>query len=532
MLLFANICMTMNSPEIQPAAVPEASVESVPRPGSGAMGSPSPRQVRWAQALVLVAMYSVPIVLCLRVAMVSDPDVWWHLRASEWILQHGAVPRTDPFSSLGAGKPWAAYSWLFELLIFPLFQRLGLIGIVAYTTGMVAAITVALHHLIRRHQEDFTFAVLLTSIASYCLLRLCTPRPWLFTILFFALELDVLMQARKTGKMRELAWLPVIFALWANLHIQFIDGLVVLGIALAEAVLARRWSKIQTRLRAEWMGGIFIACILATLVNPYGWRIYQIAYDLASQAGVLNKVAELLAMPFRNIGDWCVLLLTLAAVGALARARRFMFFESALLAFAIYVSFRSQRDVWVVAIVASVILASELTGDKKNRFQVTASAAPFVAVATGLVALLCYCILHMNNAQLQTKLAVELPVRAVEMIKQKGWSGPLYNDYGWGGYLIWALRMPVSIDGRAAFYGDERIDRSDATWNGQPDWASDPNLQKAKLVIEPVKAPLTQLLRMDPHFGLVYEDKLAAVFVARKAPPSAPATTAAPAVVK
>jgi hypothetical protein len=110
-----------------------------------------------------------------------------------------------------------------------------------------------------------------------------------------------------------------------------------------------------------------------------------------------------------------------------------------------------------------------------------------------------------------------MPVRAVEVVKEKGWSGPLYNDYTWGGYLIWALRMPVSIDGRQNIYGDERIDRSNSTWNGQPGWESDPDLAKAGLVIGPVKMPLIQLLRMDPRFQLAYEDKLAAVFVARKA---------------
>jgi hypothetical protein len=454
-------------------------------------------------------------------------DVWWHLRSGEWILQHGAVPHTDPFSSFGAGRPWAAYSWLFELLIFQLFRRLGMVGIVVYTTGMVVAVTVALHHLIRRLQADFSLGVLLTFAASYSMVRLYMPRPWLFTILFFVLELDVLMQARKTGKMRELLWLPVLFALWANVHIQFIDGLVVMAIALAESILARRWSGIQTRLRPGWFCGITIACIAATLANPYGWRVYRVAYDLSTQSGVMNKVVELFALPFRSIDDWCVLLLALAAACVLARARRFAFFESVLLAFAIYVSFRSQRDLWVVVIAASAILARGLTGDDNNRFQLTASFAPFVAVATGLAVLAGFFVLHVDNAGLGAKLAESLPVRAVEVVKEKGWSGPLYNDYGWGGYLIWALRMPVSINGRAALYGDERIDRSDATWSGQPGWASDPDLQKAGLVIEPVRAPLTQLLRMDPSFELAYEDKLAAVFVARNAAPSEPVGAAA-----
>jgi len=87
--------------------------------------------------------------------------------------------------------------------------------------------------------------------------------------------------------------------------------------------------------------------------------------------------------------------------------------------------------------------------------------------------------------------------------------------------------MSVTIDGRAAMYGDEQIDRSATTWSGQPDWASDPNLQKAGLVIGPVKASLTQLLRMDPRFELAYEDKLAAVFIARKTVPSVAAESSA-----
>jgi hypothetical protein len=124
--------------------------------------------------------------------------------------------------------------------------------------------------------------------------------------------------------------------------------------------------------------------------------------------------------------------------------------------------------------------------------------------------------MHVNNAQLEIQVAKDLPVQAVQAVRAKGYAGPLYNTFDWGGYLIWALRMPVSIDGRAAFYGDQRIDRSVATWSAQPDWASDAQLMKAGVVIGPVKAPLTQVLRMDPRFQLAYEDKVAAVFVRRK----------------
>ena len=93
--------------------------------------------------------------------------------------------------------------------------------------------------------------------------HLYTPCPWLFTILFFTLELDILMHVRRTGRARELMWLPVIFALRANIHIQFVDGLMVLGLALAQAVAARWRSAIETLMQPMRIVGALLACGLA-----------------------------------------------------------------------------------------------------------------------------------------------------------------------------------------------------------------------------------------------------------------------------
>ena len=277
---------------------------------------------RVAQALLLAVLFAIPTLLCLYASTVSDPDIWWHLRAGDWMLQHHAVPRVDPFSTFGAGKPWVSYSWLYELVVIKLFARLGLAGIVLYTTAMVLAITVAMYHLIKRQLADFNLAVLLTFVASLSFERLYSPRPWHFTILFFVLVVDIVMHARRSGNKRELLWLPVIFALWANLHIQFIDGLLVLGLALAEAIASPWWPAARTRLQARWIVAAMLASLLAMLLNPYGWHIYKTAYELASQHGVMDHIAELQSIPFRFISDYCVLFLALAAAAVVAwRAR-------------------------------------------------------------------------------------------------------------------------------------------------------------------------------------------------------------------
>jgi hypothetical protein len=369
-----------------------------------------------------------------------------------------------------------------------------------------------------RLQGDFTKRMVLTIATMFCLSQMSTPRPWLFTILFFALEMDILMRARQSGKSRELAWLPLLFVLWANVHIQFIDGLLVLGIAAAEPPI-RRWWKTSAQgvpARNLWLTlGISAA---AVCLNPYGAGIYKIAWQLGSQRGVLDSVTEMHALQFRTLGDFVLLFMALAAAGVLFRYRQLAPFETLMLAMAAVLSFRSGRDLWVMAITACAILAVGLPvraerDDRRGlpKWAVALSAVTAVAAFAATVFLL-----QVNNQRLEKLLAEKMPVQAVEVVKDRHYTGALFNTYDWGGFLIWNLREPVSIDGRAALYGDQAIDRSRETWFGGPKWATDPALQSAGVVIAPDGAALTQLLRTDSRFELTYEDKVAAVFVARR----------------
>jgi hypothetical protein len=473
--------------------------------------------------VVLAAVFAAPALMCVHHASASDLDVWWHLRTGEWIVQHHAVPHADPFSWTDAGKPWQAYSWLFDLLTVKLFQRLGLAGFVALSSGMVLAITVAFWHLTQRLQRDFSNVALLTFAACFSLGRMFTPRPWLFTILFFILELDILMQARRTGRTRELAWLPLIFALWANIHIEFIDGLLVLGLAAAEAVATRWGIGVKTCLRAPWILAAFIGSVFATLINPYGCRVYGVIFDYVgrlanpqgAQSGLIG-ISELLSLPFRNIADFCVLFLALGAAAALAWNRRFKLFEVMLLVFAAVVSFHSQRDIWVMIATAIAILASNIAGRPNAELRLPRYAMVLSGVCAVLLLPAGFRVMRINNAMLKAQVRDVLPEAAADAIQEGGYPGPLYNDFNWGGYLMWKLRVPVSIDGRAALYGDGAMNRSLGTWSGGPNWASDPALKSAGVVIGPMSTPLVQLLKMDPRFRLVFEDQKAAVLVARR----------------
>src|SRR5215468_1700729 len=187
--------------------------------------------------VILVLLYCIPA----SQAMVPfiDPDIWWHFRTGQWIFSHGQVPVTDPFSTYGMGKPWVAYSWLFEILVYALFTKLGLMGILVFTVSMSLLITPVLHGALRRAGLPFLVEVLSVAVTLGAMSSLLSPRSWLFSILFFTVELFILFHVRRTDRFAPLLALPPLFVLWANLHMQFVYGLAVLGLFLVEVLLSR-----------------------------------------------------------------------------------------------------------------------------------------------------------------------------------------------------------------------------------------------------------------------------------------------------
>ena len=490
------------------------------RPGSKAQAGKVPslgnaRAERVAQAVLLVFLLASPALMSVHTNQMSDNDIWWHLRTGEWIAAHHAVPHVELFSRSAAGVPWVAYSWLFELPVFLLFRSLGLVGLVSYTAAFVLLITMALYRMVQRERAQLPAAALLTFASMYAMGPMYTPRPWMFTIVLFTCELSILMRVRNTGQLRPLFWLPAIFAVWANAHIQFVYGLFVLGLAAAEALSSRWWAGAQKKIGAAPLLVAFAASAAATLINPYGWRVYAVAHDFASQTGALNLISELQALSFRDLPAYIVLFLALACAAFLGQQRRLISFEGGLFALAALLSFRSQRDVWMMAVVAAAILAPALPKVRLSFQQPSGGTTLFAMGAAALILPVGCRLLGTNRTSLNSQLAEHMPVAAAENITHNHYPGPVFNDFNWGGYLIWSLRMPVTIDGRQNVYGDQRMNRSVVTWSGQPDWAADPDLVSARLVIGPTHSPLTQLLRTDTRFRLAYEDKLAAVFVAQ-----------------
>jgi hypothetical protein len=484
--------------------------------------------------LMVVALHAIPVLVALRPVAdpVIDPDIWWHLRVGQWVVEHRDVPANDPFSLHGLDKPWVAYSWLFEVAVYGLYQRLGLAGVIVYRAALALAVVAAFHRLVARREPRFLVATGLTALAALAVAMLFSERPWLFTILFTTLTLDAVLAVRE-GRGGALFWLlPAVYALWANLHIQFIYGLFVLGLACAAPVLdhllARRypgggWPLGEAppwRTRPWWRTVLLLAaCLLATLANPYHARLYQVVLEYATQPGPFRFVNELKALEFREPSDWVMLALAAGAAFALGRRRPLRSFDVLLLAAAAFCAFRARRDLWFLVLASLAVLAGAgpRTVLPAARFHLTPRRRAVVAAAlVGLMGLTAWA-RDLSAANLERKVADVFPARAAAVVAERGYPGRLFNDFNWGGYLIWSLpQRPVALDGRTNLHGDERMARIGSTWAGGPGWQDDPDLAAAGVVIAPADTPLAALLLTDRRFTLVHEDPVARVFVRRQ----------------
>ncbi len=479
------------------------------------------RMMGTVPALVMVtALYAIPILVTVRPG-VLDPDIWWHLRVGQWVAEHGTVPATDPFSRYGLEKSWVAYSWLFEVLVFRLHEWFGLAGIVAYRVVLSTAIVVMLHRLLRRCESRFLVATGLTAVAAVALAPMFSERPWLFTILFAILTLEAILDLRARRSSRLVWFLPLLYALWANLHIQFVYGLLLLGLACVAPVLdtlRSHWHEKDRGPEFPWrLGVLTILCALATLVNPYHVRVYGVVLEYAAQPGPFSCVTELRTAEFREVPDWVMLLLGACAVFALGRRRRLRCFEVLLLACTSVFAFRSRRDYWFLVLAAVAILANgegRTIAAASARFVFTRRRWAVVASALAASIVLAAWARNVSTESMRGKVADAFPVKAAEVVAVRGYDGPLYNDFNWGGFLIWQLpRLPVLLDGRTNLHGDERILRIGNTWAAGPGWRDDPDLAAAGVIVADTQSPLACVLVLDDRFRLVYEDAVARVFV-------------------
>src|ERR1700674_5201012 len=202
-----------------------------------------------------------------------DPDFWWHLRTGKLIFDSG-IPRHDVFSWTAAGRPWVAHEWLSEAIMYAVESMFGYIGnILVFDAAAIGALVV-MYALARRAGAGTRVLFLLMLLSVVMLSYAAAVRPQLFSWLFFAIF--VFLLERDYQRRPVPLWLlPALMALWVNLHLGFVYGLVLVALWAASLACASLHDTTVDLKRPLLIG---VGCLAATMLNPHGPDILLYPY--------------------------------------------------------------------------------------------------------------------------------------------------------------------------------------------------------------------------------------------------------------
>ena len=395
--------------------------------------------------------------------LLGDGDTYWHIATGQWILQHGAVPSTDPFSHTMLGAPWTAHEWLSEVLLAIAHDYGSWTGVVALTALMFStAIALLTRALLKSIEPIYAivfalYAVLLT--AAHLLARphiLATPLMMIWMI--------GLVRASDEKRMPSL-WLLPVMTLWANMHGGFTLGLALVFAFALEAILAARQEQRVVPLAKSWAIFLLLA-IASSLVTPHGPQGILFTWEvLFNSSYALAHIGEWQSPRFHGIQPLEIWLL-----GGLAlfmyQGLRLPPVRLMLLLGLLHLALKHVRYVELLGLLTPVFLAAPLAAQLQLRrqdqqqletldlfFKKLTRPAGTGAAALALVFLFAFTLLTLKAKPIQLD-ETSAPIQAIKAVQVAGVNGPVLNEYGWGGHLIHANIAPF-IDGRADIYGDD-----------------------------------------------------------------------------
>ena len=385
-----------------------------------------------APYLVALAAFAVAIARA-----PSDPDMFWHLASGRWMVEHGAILRNDVFSSSVAGQPYSVGEWLGEIVLYAAFVLGGWAGIVLLRGILVAVAAFFVTRVALRSGRPLV-AIPLSICALLLSSIVWTDRPQLFTLALFPLLLDLLLLAR-AGRPRLLLAVPPLLLVWTDLHGGYALGLGLVVLFAVDAVLRR------DRIRSFVIVAALAA--VATLLDPGALGLGAAVGHAATPPRYIVEESPPDVMKPAG-GLFALFVLATLAVAMRAGGGPL---DALLLAPLLWLALSAQRDMPYFAFAAVPYLARNLPAALPHvplaapRVVVPRPVLPAVAIALAAVAVLGLASLPAAPNE------AAYPAGALASVRSG--TGTLFNEYDWGGYLIWnAPERKVYIDGRLLPY--------------------------------------------------------------------------------
>ena len=394
----------------------------------------------------------LPLALFVAISLASivpvrNYDLFWHLATGRWIIEHQALPATDPFAVASAQHAWINGEWLFQIIAYGLDSMAGLAGL-SVARALFAGGLFTLIFLRARRDSDPYVALLLTSVAFAGSAWTLDFRPASIAMLFVAIAV--------AGRSTLVHAINAVF--WITVHPS---ALLAPGIA---ALTTRRVVPV-------------VAASLALLVNPYGWRAIAAPLELMSFVGEFVNAEW---MPSRPSVFPLLYLLVLAGSAALL-IRRAGWWRILLFAGFALLAVRHVRHQPLFYAAFPLLVAPAFPAGLPAMRRSIAVAASIVAV-----------VLVGFTADHRLGVAPErFPFQAVARLQSSGLQGNIYNPDQFGGFLIWSFypQRRVLTDGRNELHREYIAEYARAR-NDQRAWRALLAKYHIDLAVDEMRPPL------------------------------------------
>jgi len=416
----------------------------------------------------------------------GDPDLWWHLRTGELVVEEGFT-RSDPWSWTST-EPWHLHEWLPEVVMYLAYRVGGYHGVIALRALMLVLIAA----LILRSCREVARPLVSAGVGLLALVALFPTSGERPQLVSFALLAVLLPRLRKAVERRRPPWelVPIVW-LWANLHLLWATSLVlyaalVLGLALELG--PREWRRLVPFAAVGALSG------LVTMLTPSGPTLLLLPLRAVGAPGFLPTefLPPRLSSPFTAAA---LALLFIVLVGWAKQGRPVRTPEICFVLMATFIGLSYTRTVGILAIAMAPLAAQTLQSWSGRTVRSVTLSRPDRAMAVTLVVVTTV----LGAAWLTQIPAVKkgAPYSATRFLDDLPGRAKVINEYEFGGWLLWAGRdVSPGIDGRAETKTVEYLNEYVNALNLQGDWRSFVEDSGADAAWLRKEAPLVEGLRL------------------------------------
>jgi hypothetical protein len=464
---------------------------------------------------VLVGAGIYLVILSVGGKLLNDPDSYWHLVLGQWILDHHAVPRVDSFSFTMNGAPWVAKEWLSQILYAGAYAIAGWPGMAILATAAFALTFALLARFLADQLAPFPVMVLV-AVGVMLVAPHAAARPHLLALPVMVAFVGGLVRAVDRGRAPSLLLLGLM-VLWANLHAGFTLGILMVGaLGLDAIVLAAREER--RRVAISWVC-FGLLTLLAASVTPYGPASLLSTYRVLSLGNALSVIDEWRPQDFGRIASFEICLLLGLGV-ALYRGFVLRPVRVLILLGLLHLALSAARNEEVIGLLLPLVLAWPLARQYPEiRAEAQDHAGRSVALAVlALLAALIPATIGMAAVGHYAPNSRITPAAAIAAIKAAQ-VGPVFNDYDFGGYLVYA-GVQSFIDGRTELYGKAFVLRHfrAVTLSDLDDFLTLLDTYKIGATLLSPATPAVAFLDRQPGWKRLYADDIAVVHVRVDAP--------------